>query len=91
MSRIGASARRYYSDGITRVTDPFWKLKCNKCGNDFLSCIFKTGKKSSSAAVIRIEGYEQVTDFVYKILPDFYITAETADLQVLSYMFSVCY
>lgn len=48
-------------------------------------------KKSSSAAVIRIEGYEQVTDFVYKILPDFYITAETADLQVLSYMFSVCY
>ena len=49
------------------------------------------GKKSSSAAVIRIEGYEQVTDFVYKILPDFYITAETADLQVLSYMFSVCY
>ena len=27
MSRIGASARRYYSDGITRVTDPFWKMK----------------------------------------------------------------
>ena len=39
MSRIGASARRYYSDGITRVTDPFWKMKCNKCGHVFLSCI----------------------------------------------------
>ncbi len=35
MSRIGASARRYYSDGITRVTDPFWKMKCNKCGHVF--------------------------------------------------------
>lgn len=39
MSRIGASARRYYFDGITRVTDPFWKMKCNKCGHVFLSCI----------------------------------------------------
>ena len=37
-----------------------------------------------------IEGYEQDTDFVYKILPDFYITSVSADLQVLSYMFRLC-
>ena len=28
----------FYSDGITRVTDPFWKVECS-CGNIYLSCI----------------------------------------------------
>lgn len=39
MSRIGASASQFYSDGITRVTEPFWKIQCNQCGHVFLSCI----------------------------------------------------
>ena len=38
-----------------------------------------------------IEGYEQDTDFVYKILSDFYFTDVSAEMQVLSYMFSVCH
>ena len=46
---------------------------------------------SSIAAGIRIEDYEQDTDFVYKILPDFYITIVSADLQVLPYMLSIRY
>lgn len=29
----------YYSDGITRVTDPFWKMKCSQCGHIFWSCL----------------------------------------------------
>lgn len=33
----------YYSDGITRVTDPFWTNICHKCGYVFMSCIC-TGK-----------------------------------------------
>jgi len=37
---IGASAGLYPGgDGITRVTDPFWKVTCAKCGHIFLSCI----------------------------------------------------
>lgn len=30
---------KFYTDGITRVTDPFWKLTCKKCGELFMSCI----------------------------------------------------
>lgn len=31
--------QKFYSDGITRITDPFWKLTCNQCGKCFVSCI----------------------------------------------------
>ena len=28
----------FYSDGITKVTDPFWCIVCAECGHKFLSC-----------------------------------------------------
>lgn len=33
----------YYSDGITKVTDPFWVNTCCRCGHIFMSCL-STGK-----------------------------------------------
>lgn len=24
---------RYYDDGITKITDPLWTVKCNECGH----------------------------------------------------------
>lgn len=37
---IGEFAKRHpcYSDGITKITDPFWRIDCT-CGKSFLSCI----------------------------------------------------
>ena len=29
----------FYSDGITKVTDPFWRSTCKKCGYVFLACL----------------------------------------------------
>lgn len=29
----------FYTDGITRVTDPFWVVICEKCGHEYLSCV----------------------------------------------------
>lgn len=28
----------YYSDGITKITDPFWVSICSACGRIFMSC-----------------------------------------------------
>ncbi len=42
MSSIWSNDQRrstYYSDGITRVTDPFWTNTCRKCKDVFMSCI----------------------------------------------------
>ncbi len=36
---LDCEKNKYYADGITRVTDPFWKVKCAKCGHTYLSCI----------------------------------------------------
>ena len=30
---------KFYTDGITRVTDLFWELTCKRCGELFMSCI----------------------------------------------------
>ena len=32
----------YYIDGITKVTDPFWKSVCRKCGHTYLACLSTT-------------------------------------------------
>ena len=29
----------YYIDGITKITDPFWRSVCKKCGHTYLACI----------------------------------------------------
>lgn len=29
----------FYRDGITRITDPFWRSTCKKCGHVFLTCV----------------------------------------------------
>lgn len=29
----------FYADGITKITDPFWKNTCRKCGHVFWSCV----------------------------------------------------
>lgn len=29
----------FYADGITRVTDPFWKCTCVNCKRTYMSCI----------------------------------------------------
>ena len=42
MSSIWSDDQRrntYYSDGITKVTDPFWTNTCHGCGYVFMSCI----------------------------------------------------
>lgn len=39
MSRGKGNFSSYYHDGITRITDPFWRIQCNQCGNLFLSCL----------------------------------------------------
>lgn len=42
MSSIWSDFERkntYYSDGITRATDPFWTNTCRKCGYVFMSCV----------------------------------------------------
>lgn len=38
---IGEYEKRhqFYSDGITKVTDPFWRSTCKKCGHTFLACL----------------------------------------------------
>lgn len=28
----------FYSDGITKITDPFWNHVCKKCGHRFQTC-----------------------------------------------------
>lgn len=30
--------KTYYSDGITKITDPFWVSICSDCGRIFMSC-----------------------------------------------------
>lgn len=30
---------KYYSDGITKITDPFWRSTCQDCGKVYMSCI----------------------------------------------------
>lgn len=32
-----------YTDGITKITDPFWVNTCRKCGKVFMSCICTCG------------------------------------------------
>lgn len=38
---IGGYEKRhpFYRDGITKVTDPFWRSVCKKCGHVFLACL----------------------------------------------------
>ena len=31
--------QQFYEDGITRISDPFWSLTCQSCGEYFWSCI----------------------------------------------------
>lgn len=42
---IGEYEKRhpFYGDGITRVTDPFWRSVCKKCGHMFLACLATSG------------------------------------------------
>ena len=39
MSTIDRNKNNFYADGITRVTDPFWKVKCSNCNHVYLACI----------------------------------------------------
>lgn len=35
-----AMKKGYYSDGITKFTDPFWTVKCNTCGTEHWSLTY---------------------------------------------------
>ncbi len=39
--RIGYQRPIYYQDGITKVTDPFYVVRCS-CGHAGWSCTYKT-------------------------------------------------
>jgi hypothetical protein len=64
MSTSSSSERNpFYADGITKVTDPFWRVICI-CGHEFLSCI-SNGKcpKCGGTDGVRMLGdrtYEEV-------------------------------
>lgn len=33
--------RGFYGDGVTKVTDPFWEVKCKNCGHNTWSVTYK--------------------------------------------------
>lgn len=54
----------FYSDGITKVTDPFWNQICKSCGHNFQSCTAivacpKCGSKDADRWLGKIP-YDQV-------------------------------
>lgn len=36
------SKDKYYKDGITKVTDPFWEVTCHECGHATWSVLYVT-------------------------------------------------
>lgn len=46
----------FYSDGITKITDPFWEICCTSCGHETWSVTYKSkcskcgGKVTCTAA-----------------------------------------
>lgn len=39
MSSLIYKRPEFYSDGITRSTEPFWKMVCESCGKTYMSCV----------------------------------------------------
>ena len=68
---------KFYADGITRVTDPFWKLTCKKCGELFMSCICiskcpKCGSTEKSGMLGNKTKEEVIAERGEPKIPDFF-------------------
>lgn len=50
----------FYMDGITKITDPFWEVKCKHCGHTAWSVTYKNKcSKCGKNVICRAAGEEE--------------------------------